>query len=154
MQVPFRQLPGISDLFVDYVSDWAKVRNFYRHPYSLESILAFARKRSELGLPHRDALCRALSAQQRVWGGNLESIEKLARGAVAVVAGQQPGLFTGPLYTILKAVTAIKLARAISDAGTPAVPVFWVASEDHDYQEIESAFVLDRDSALHRCMWT
>ena len=62
--------------------------------------------------------------------------------------GQQAGLFTGPNYTILKALTVIKLARKLNDAGVHAVPVFWVAAEDHDYQEIESATILDKESAL------
>lgn len=150
MQIPFRNLPGIPDLFRDFVTDWAKVRKFYRHPYSLESIVAFARKRAGARLPHRDQLCSALAAQQRAWGGKAEPVEKLAQGAVAVVAGQQPGLFSGPFYTILKAITAIKLARAINELGVPAVPVFWVASEDHDFAEIEWASVLDRDSSLKR----
>src|SRR5579871_968272 len=104
MQIPFRELPGIPDLFLDYVSNWEKVRGFYRHPYSLEAILRFARRRAESALPHREALCAALSDQQRGWGGNQDSVDKLRRGAVAVVAGQQPGLFTGPLYTVLKAI--------------------------------------------------
>src|SRR5262249_22683532 len=110
----------------------------------------FARKRAAVDLPHRDALCRILTKQHQAWGGNTESIEKLARGAVAVVGGQQPGLFTGPLYTILKALSAINLARPITEAGIPAVPVFWIASEDNDYAEIEPAFVLDRDSNLRK----
>src|SRR5262249_13169076 len=65
-----------------------------------------------------------------------------------VISGQQPGLFTGPIYTILKAITVIKLARALREAGVPAVPIFWVAAEDHDYLEIEWAKFLDKDSAL------
>jgi uncharacterized protein YllA (UPF0747 family) len=67
-----------------------------------------------------------------------------------VVTGQQPGLFTGPLYTVLKAITTIKLAQAIEDAGIPAVPIFWAAAEDHDYEEIQWASLLDRDSGLRR----
>ena len=150
MQIPFGNLPGMPDLFLDYAGDWTKVQAFYSHPYSLESILEFGRKRGDENLPHRGMLCRALTEQQRGWGGGTQSIEKLERGAVAVVTGQQPGLFTGPLYTILKAITAIKLARAITEAGLPAVPIFWIAAEDHDYEENHWAAVLDRDSALRR----
>ena len=64
--------------------------------------------------------------------------------AVAVVTGQQAGAFGGPLYTILKAVTAIQLARRTSaDHGIPVVPVFWVEAEDHDWAEVRSTTVLD-----------
>src|SRR5437879_1403196 len=144
-KIPFGRLPGMSSLFIDYVGDWDRVRTFYDHPFTIDSILRFAKKRQAEGLPHRESLCRTLSEQQRKWGGNASSIEKLASGAVVVVAGQQPGLFTGPLYTILKAITAIKLARTIDEAGVPAVPVFWAAAEDHDYEEIRWASILDRD---------
>ena len=64
------------------------------------------------------------------------SIDALRQGAGVVVTGQQVGLFGGPLYTPLKAATAIARARQSSAAGHPHVPVFWLASEDHDFAEI------------------
>ncbi|PYS34183.1 MAG: hypothetical protein DMG14_30130 [Acidobacteria bacterium] len=141
MRIPFGSLPSMSALFLDYVTDWTRVRKFYAQSYSLESVAAFARQRPALGTAHRERLCASLT-------GDAASIRKLAAGAVAVITGQQPGLFTGPHYTILKAVTVIKLAKALNDMGVAAVPVFWVAAEDHDYQEIESATVLDKDSGV------
>ena len=138
----------MSTLFLDYVKDWKRVRKFYSQDYSLESIVSFARQRSSLDAKHREMLSEVLAAQQKRWDNNSSSVAKLASGAVAVISGQQPGLFTGPNYTILKAVTVIKLARALTQAGVAAVPVFWVAAEDHDYLEIEWAKFLDKDSAL------
>ena len=65
---------------------------------------------------------------------------------VAVVTGQQAGAFGGPLFTLLKAVTAIQLARRVSaDQGVSAVAVFWVDAEDHDWEEVRSCTVLDAD---------
>lgn len=148
MRVPFANLPSMSALFLDYVADWNRVRKFYPENYSVDSIVSFARQRPRLDSRHRQALAAALAAQQKNWGGDAAGPEKLEAGAVAVISGQQAGLFTGPNYTILKAITIIKLAGALNEAGVPAVPVFWVASEDHDYQEIEWASVLDRDSAV------
>lgn len=141
MRIPFGSLPQMSALFLDYVGHPARVQKFYARSYSIESVAAFARERKPLDHPHRDRLCAGL-------GGDKRSIERLAAGAVAVITGQQATLFAGPNYTILKAITAIKLAKALDAAGVPAVPVFWVAAEDHDFQEIESASVLDRDSGL------
>ena len=149
-QISFGSLPGTSALFLDYLYNWTKVQRFYDRPYTLESILEFGRGRLGEVLPHRERLCRALAEQQRSWGGSTTSVEKLAGGAVAVVAGQQPALFTGPNYTILKAITAIKLARALNDAGVPTVPVFWIAAEDHDYEEIQSTTVLNKESNLQK----
>jgi uncharacterized protein YllA (UPF0747 family) len=141
MRIPFGSLPGMPALFLDYITDWSRLRNFYPQSYSLESIATFARQRPALDPLHLEKLCASLA-------GDRGSIKKLADGAVAVITGQQPGLFTGPNYTILKAVTVIKLARALERLGVRAVPVFWVAAQDHDYQEIETASVLDRDSRV------
>jgi bacillithiol biosynthesis cysteine-adding enzyme BshC len=69
---------------------------------------------------------------------------------VAVVTGQQAGLFGGPLYTLHKAITAIKLARQVTAAhGVIAVPVFWIDSEDHDWEEVRRCTVLDGEQAPH-----
>jgi uncharacterized protein YllA (UPF0747 family) len=150
MRIPFGSLPSMSTLFLDYVNDWKRVRNFYPQDYSIDSVISFARERPPLGPAHRETLCAALAAQQKEWGGNPSFVEKLGAGAVAIVCGQQPGLFTGPNYTILKAITVIKLAKVLSERGVPAVPIFWIAAEDHDYQEIEWTAFLDGDSAVQQ----
>jgi uncharacterized protein YllA (UPF0747 family) len=146
-------LPGTSALFRDYITDWSRVRNFYPQDYSLDSITAFAQRRPPPEPAHLKRLSGVLREQQKHWGASPSSaaaIDKLSAGAVAVMTGQQPGLFTGPVYTIHKAITAMKLAKALDARGIPAVPVFWVASEDHDFEEIQWAAVVDRDSQLKR----
>jgi len=150
MRIPFGSLPSLSALFLDYVSDWNRVRSFYPQNYSLDSIIAFAKQKPALERTHRERLCAALAEQQKFWDADTRSIDKLCAGAVAVIAGQQPGLFTGPHYTILKALTIVKLAAALDRAGVPAVPVFWVAAEDHDHEEIRWAAILDREAALQK----
>jgi len=66
--------------------------------------------------------------------------------AVVIATGQQAGVFGGPLFTLLKAVTAIQLATKVSrDYNVPAVAVFWVDAEDHDWEEIRSCTVLDAE---------
>lgn len=73
--------------------------------------------------------------------------DRLAAGEVlAVTTGQQPGLFTGPLYTVHKAISAIVVARRLeAERHVPVVPVFWVAGDDHDFAEGNHAWVLGRD---------
>ena len=66
-----------------------------------------------------------------------ENIARLRNGAGAVVTGQQVTLFGGPLFTILKAATAIRKAKDASIAGSPHVPIFWLATEDHDLAEAD-----------------
>ena len=69
-------------------------------------------------------------------------------GSVAIVTGQQAGLFTGPLYTIHKAMTVIKLTACLCEQGVEAVPVFWIASEDHDYEEVNHCRLIDVEGHL------
>jgi len=82
----------------------------------------------------------------------LEIAEKLAdRRSLAVLAGQQAGLGGGPLYTVYKALAAVKLADSLEKKlGRPVVPVFWVASEDHDFSEANHLWLPDRENRLQR----
>jgi len=150
MRVSLRRCPPTSALFVDYLENWSSVQPFYPQSYSLESIEKFARSRPPLEPNHRRRLCTVLSEQQSAWGSSQRGVEKLESGAVAVVTGQQPVLFTGPLFSIFKAISAIKIARKLEESGLKAVPVFWVAAEDHDYAELESTWILNRNSELIR----
>ena len=88
------------------------------------------------------------------WGAGQETLDniKLLRDedCIAVVSGQQAGLFTGPLYTIYKALSAVKLAGCLRQRNTKAVPVFWIASEDHDFAEVALAEFIGRDCQLKR----
>jgi bacillithiol biosynthesis cysteine-adding enzyme BshC len=133
-------LPGASRLFVDFSYHFEKVARFYRHdPHNIESFAAAAR---EIHYPdaRRAEMVRALTAQN----GPSANLERLAQpGTVAIVTGQQVGLFSGPAYTVYKAVTAARLAKELTDRGTPAVPVFWLATEDHDLEEVDHGWVFD-----------
>ena len=101
-------------------------------------------RRSEIAYP--DDRRAALVAALRTSNGETASLDLLARpGTVAVVTGQQVGLFSGPAYTIYKALTAVRLAARLSERGIPAVPMFWLATEDHDVAEVNHAFVFGPD---------
>ncbi len=97
-------------------------------------------------------VAEALALYQERIGADPPAVEnaaRLGRGAVAVVTGQQPGLLGGPLFTAYKAVTAIMLARRAEGLlGVPVVPVFWVASDDHDFSEVNAAWAVDRRGRL------
>ncbi|QNO14414.1 bacillithiol biosynthesis cysteine-adding enzyme BshC [Alkalicella caledoniensis] len=73
----------------------------------------------------------------------LENIQRLRNGAKTVVTGQQSGLLLGPTYTIYKALTAVRLAEQLTKEGKDVVPVFWIADEDHDWQEVNHTYLLD-----------
>ncbi|MFN2482954.1 MAG: bacillithiol biosynthesis cysteine-adding enzyme BshC [Pyrinomonadaceae bacterium] len=151
--LPFERVPQQSRLFLDYLRDAVALKKFYpsavrfHHELSARAAEVLAAHRAD-----RDALCDALAESNRGWGAGGETLANVARlrsgDCVAVVSGQQVGLFTGPLYTIYKALSAVKLAGCLSQRGTPAVPVFWMATEDHDWEEVRAAELTACDGRL------
>jgi bacillithiol biosynthesis cysteine-adding enzyme BshC len=127
------ELPHTSRLFSDFLYHYHRVERFYTAPPST-------------GYPEdrRPALVAAMREQN----DNTAALERLAQpGAVTVVTGQQVGLFTGPAYTLYKALTAARMASELTAHGRTAVPVFWLATEDHDWAEVDHCWVYD---ARHR----
>lgn len=109
----------------------------------------------EQALARRRALAAALAAHHRELGAHPAQERNLAAlgqpETLVVVTGQQAGLLGGPLYTAYKALGAvIRAAEASRHLGCPVVPVFWVASEDHDWSEVSHAQFAGPDGALHR----
>src|SRR6266852_7035928 len=146
VSIPFRRLPHQPKLFVRLIDDHSSVKQFYAHPPNMDEVKEVA---SSLEYPaeRRREVARILREQNSAFGASaaaMSNLQKLERGAVAVVSGQQVGLFGGPAYTIYKAVTAIRLARELSARGIPSVPVFWLATEDHDFPEVAHAWVFDQ----------
>jgi len=152
-RVAFDRVPHQSRLFLEYLRDPVALRRFYPEAVRFHHELA-ARVPAVLAAHRtpRRALCDALAAMNESWGASpetLANVERLrAEDAVAVVTGQQVGLFTGPLYTVYKALSAVKLAACLTARGTPAVPVFWMATEDHDWDEVLAAEVVACDGRL------
>jgi bacillithiol synthase len=129
---PIAVAPGLSRLYSDYRAGEAAIRPFYG------SLPADANWRARPALPaHWPKLVELLAAQNSsVPAGT--AINALQAGAGIVVTGQQVGLFGGPLFTPLKAATALARARQATEAGQGHVAVFWLATEDHDFAEINN----------------
>ena len=135
----------MSTLFEDYLSGKAEVRNLFGS--APEALFRHA----PAGRPWDPALAEALLALQPKLG-----IERTFRGdEPVIITGQQPGLFLGPMYTLYKAVTTVALARRVRERhGTACVPVFWVASEDHDFDEVRWFAYTSSDGQLVREHYT
>jgi bacillithiol biosynthesis cysteine-adding enzyme BshC len=150
--VPFTAVPRTSALFADYLYAPDRAARFYDRRW--EGVEGLARLAPEIAARagDRDKLADALAEQNRRFGSSelaLANVEQLRRpDSVAVVTGQQAGLFGGPLFTVYKALTAILLASRLAGRGVAAVPVFWVASEDHDFEEVNHATVVGRETRL------
>jgi bacillithiol biosynthesis cysteine-adding enzyme BshC len=138
-------------LFRDYLTGAPRVQPFYEGGWDPEALVHSAERSLSLARPRR-AVADALVAQQQQRGAAAaaDRASRLAdERAVAVVTGQQPVLFGGPLFVLYKAVAAMKLASVLeSSAGRPVVPVFWSASEDHDFAEVRSVAILDEAARI------
>jgi bacillithiol biosynthesis cysteine-adding enzyme BshC len=153
LAVDVRRFPWVRRLAADYAHDFGRLAPFFAGDPAGPDAWADAIARTQAYPRDRQGLVAILRAQQERRNAPAEaraSAERLADPkAVAVVTGQQAGLFGGPLYTLLKALTAISVAERVTrEHGVPAVPIFWVESEDHDWDEVNACTVLDQD--LHR----
>ncbi len=131
-------LPHTTKLFDDFCYHPDRVARFY--PYLPLEAASFRKAAGQIDFSasQRQALVDAL----RVHNSSNPLLDRIAQpGTVAVVTGQQVGLFSGPLYSIYKALTAIRLAEQLTADGISAVPVFWLATEDHDFAEVNHAWI-------------
>jgi bacillithiol biosynthesis cysteine-adding enzyme BshC len=147
-----RDLPWVRRFAADYSHDFEQLAPFFAGNPAVPDAWASVIARTTAFERDRDRLASLIDAQQRSRTAPAEALAATARlrdrSSVAIVTGQQAGLFGGPLYTLLKALTALKVASEVErDHGVPAVAVFWIDSEDHDWEEVASATVLDAEFA-------
>ena len=158
MRLPFSEIPHQSGLFTQYLNDPVSLKEFYPNavdsPFGISSYVpaVLANYRTD-----RNELCDALLDTALGINAGDESVENIRTlrkpETVAVVTGQQAGLFTGPLYTIYKSLSAIKMAEDLTRRGIIAVPVFWAATEDHDFDEVAEASFLSKGGELFKSVY-
>jgi bacillithiol biosynthesis cysteine-adding enzyme BshC len=155
MRISVADLPSLSPLVRSYYFAFDEVSEFFNGDY--RDLAAFEQQIARLRSREfdRGGLAEALREQNQSWGcgsQTLTNIEALGQdGTCAVVTGQQVGLFSGPLYTVYKALTAIKLADSLShQTGVRIVPIFWLATDDHDFAEVNHVDLLDQTGQLQR----
>jgi|TARA_B100000315_G_scaffold147598_1_gene136566 bacillithiol biosynthesis cysteine-adding enzyme BshC len=152
--IDIRRFPWIRRLASDYASDHDALATFFAgDPAAPDAWRAAIAGRSAARPPVEfvDVLVAQLESREAPAEARA-SAESLRRpDAVAVVTGQQAGLFGGPLFTLLKALTTLQLAARVSrEHGVPTVPVFWIDAEDHDWDEVAACAVLDTDWQVQR----
>lgn len=151
--IPQSRLPKTSALYRDYLDHFERVASFYGAGSPLDPA-SYRKVAAALDYPaeRRSEVVGILTRQNRSYGATDETRSNLERlrepGTMAVVTGQQVGLFSGPAFTLYKALTAVRLAERLREQGLPSVPVFWLATEDHDLEEVASTAVLDDDYRL------
>jgi len=134
----FRELPHQPPLHLAFLDDFSRVSSFYAHQSSIENAAKLAAS-LQYKQSQRNVVAAILREQNQAFGASasaLENVGRLERGAFAVVTGQQVGLFGGPAYAFYKALSAIEAVRLLAKFGVDAVPIFWLATEDHDLDEV------------------
>lgn len=159
MKILPEALPGAAPLYVDYMQHFETVREFFACHYADEQdVLAQIERLRDRKYPRLE-IGRVLERQNKAFGAGeatAKNIEDLALGnANVIITGQQVGLFGGPLYVLYKALTAIKLADRLSRVCKDCfVPVFWLATDDTDYAEVNHACVLNQQYEILRLQLT
>ena len=148
--ISFASIPHTSKIFTDFLSYSSDVRRFFPTQPDAAHIAAFGKSVSRD--PQRQAaVADVLAKQNRTWGASeatLRNIERLRNGAFVVVTGQQVGLFGGPALALFKVASALALTKQVQALGVECVPVFWLASEDHDLAEVNQSLLLTPDLQL------
>ena len=152
LSVDIRRFPWIRRLAGEYALDYSQLADFFAgdpaDPAAWRNAIAHASSHRR----RRTELVDVLQAQQRRRESPPEALAAAAVLAdprsVTVVTGQQAGLFGGPLFTLLKALTALQLAERVrAEHDVPAVAVFWVDAEDHDWDEVKACGIFDAQHA-------
>jgi bacillithiol synthase len=131
-------------LFHDYIFEYSRLKGFFR--YDHESLGSFKERIQEIGKTYdegyRAASVPILEQMNRRLGAGEKTMQNISRlgkaGSVAVIGGQQPGLFTGPIFIIYKIITILKLSRFIQEnTGAEVIPCFWNASDDSSLDQAD-----------------
>ena len=150
--LPFSQIPHTTKLLADFLSWAPPIRQFYSRPPHFREWLKQETPNSRYDASRRERVAAILERQNKAWGVSSKTHENVARfraGAAAVVTGQQVGLFGGPVFSLYKALTAVRLAEQATRAGVDCVPVFWLATTDHDLAEVNHLSIPGSDGARH-----
>ena len=149
--LPFSQIPHTTRLFTDFLEYSPKVQPFYPRPPYLREWLKEEAAKISYSPSRRERVAAIFERQNKSWDASaktLANIERFRKGAAAMVTGQQVGLFGGPMFAIYKALTAVKLAEEATAAGVDTVPVFWLATYDHDLAEVNHVSFPGQDGTL------
>jgi bacillithiol synthase len=148
--IEFTKLAGITKLFLDYLSFNDPACRYFRYDFRQSDCYRQAAEQIDKITYPREKLASVITeatSHLELSPLTRENIKRLGQSdSLCVFAGQQVGLLLGPMYSILKALTAYKLAKRLEmELKRPVIPCFWMATDDHDFDEIKAVNLLDRD---------
>lgn len=159
MGIKFSEIPGNPELFTNYVENFERVKEFFISNFRDESFLIKNLENFNKSIEHREKLVSILRKQysnesiSEKTKSNIDAF--LSENTFAVVTGQQLGILTGPLYTIYKIITTIKLSEQLNEKYPELnfIPVFWLEGDDHDFDEVNWIKILDNENSLTKIIY-
>jgi bacillithiol synthase len=159
MQIPFNKLPGFNEFFIDYINDFNSLKDFFNYSFiEKENIFRSLVDKEDNYLNKklftRNDLADILMIQNKYFNASDASIQNIEllrnENTFAIVTGQQAGILTGNLYTLIKAINAYQLSKKLSEyfPDYNFVPVFWLESDDHDFLEVNNINIFNKDNNL------
>ena len=156
MFINFGDIPKNQNLFLDYLYEFENVKEYFKHNFRdkdnylpLFKNISESRKDRQLNLSLN--IKNQYASLESISGKTIRNIDLLDKEkTIAVVTGQQLGILGGPLYTIFKTITAIRLANQLSERYDEFkfVPVFWLEGDDHDFNEVRSINLFDNENQV------
>jgi bacillithiol biosynthesis cysteine-adding enzyme BshC len=159
MSIKYSEIPTNPQLFIDYVENFEKVKEFYPTNFRNNEDLIKNLENFNKDLEHREKLVQILNKQyadENISEKTKQNIEDLlSENTFAIVTGQQLGILLGPLYTIYKIITSIKLAEQLNEVYPELkfVPIFWLEGDDHDFNEVNWIKILDNENSLTKIVY-
>lgn len=159
MSIKFSEIPNNPELFNNYVENFEKVKEFFNTNFRNADYLVANLEAFNKDLEHRKKLVNILRKQyseDTPSDKTAQNIEALnSENTFAILTGQQLGILTGPLYTIYKIITAIKLANQLNEKYPELkfVPIFWLEGDDHDFDEVNWIKILDNENSLTKIVY-
>jgi bacillithiol biosynthesis cysteine-adding enzyme BshC len=155
MYINFSDIPGHHNLFLDYLYEFENVKKYFSYDFRdrenyLKVFKNISDSRHDIGRQVSSILSDQYSLF-KISDKTKNNIEQLAnKNTLAVVTGQQLGILGGPLYTLHKIITAIKLSQQLSERYDDYnfVPIFWLEGDDHDFNEVRSTKFIDEANNL------
>jgi len=159
MSIKYSEIPTNPQLFIDYVENFENVKEFYPTNFRNNEDLIKNLENFNKDLEHREKLVQILKKQyadENISEKTKQNIEDLlSENTFAIVTGQQLGILLGPLYTIYKIITSIKLAEQLNEIYPELkfVPIFWLEGDDHDFNEVNWIKILDNENSLTKIVY-
>ncbi len=155
MFINFKEIPGNTKLFLDYLYSFDRVQKYYKYNYrDKEQFVNKFKQLSDSPKEFRNELANIISSQYKDFNPSAKTLKNIAllknKETIVVVTGQQLGILGGPLYTVYKIITTVKLCAHLSERydNYSFVPVFWMEGDDHDFEEVCSISVLNDNNEL------